>query len=117
MRLALIILLLFTICSCVEHISKDDLDINAIEVAALQLHENSFNTELKGNDIPPALSKLEYISISMDKTGVYIKLDEFFVQESGLFIAIGGFKPDLSEGSDPNFKYLSGNTYSYIIKG
>ncbi len=118
MRIFKVLFVIMILSGCVKHHSVDNFDVNSIESSALkllELHPN--NSIIKFENLPLSLSQLKPYYVRIDATGIYIKLDESFVSESGLFIARVGFTPDLSQGIDPSFKFLKGKTYSYLVKG
>jgi hypothetical protein len=56
-------------------------------------------------------------SVIKNEKGIYIRLDSFFVEESGLFIPLPGtvIGPDVH--SDPGYRLLGVGIYSYHITG
>lgn len=104
---------------CVKHHSEGDFDdIALIEKSAIEiLDTHSNNSIVNIEELPLPLSKLKPYYVRIDETGIYIKLDESFVSESGIYISREGYAPNLSDGIDPSFKLLKNRTYSYLVKG
>jgi hypothetical protein len=67
--------------------------------------------------IPPELKRASPKSIRVTDKGVYLRINEFFVEEDGIFILKSetDFKP--SGAGDPSYKKVSGRVYTYHISG
>ena len=118
MRVFQLLFIILILSGCVKHHSVEGFDVTSIESSAIKLLESHpQNSIIKLEQLPLSLSQLKPYSVRIDKTGIYITLDESFVSESGLFIPRNGFTPDLSNSLDPSFKLLKNRTYSYLVKG
>ncbi len=106
------------ITSCPGHYESSDFDLNALEKAGstlllIETDEHSIDNELW----PNAVKDLKPESVYKSKRGVYIKLDSFYVEESGIFFPVNGFDTDNHLGEDPTYVNLNNNVYSYYIRG
>ena len=115
MKILLIALFSISIAGCVvDHIDAEKIDIGLIEQDAILLLETSNMNLAK---LPDSISELEPESVLVQANGLYIKLNSSFVEESGLFVPVDRSVDYSSVGADPEYKRLSGNVYSYIIRG
>tara|TARA_R110002124_G_scaffold234886_1_gene400239 strand:- start:25347 stop:25733 length:387 start_codon:yes stop_codon:yes gene_type:complete len=114
----LTLLLIALLSGCVEHHDLDDFEITDLTAASaeLKLIAEGSNGLIETSKWPEYFKEMNAISIRKDTFGIYINLDTFFVQESGLYIHLTGDKPEKS-GSDPDYKYLQDNIYSYVFSG
>lgn len=110
----LIVLLSFIIVGCVGHHESSKLDLVAIEISANKLEHMKIGLIPESN-WPIPIRELSPENIVKKNDGIYISLDSFWVEESGLFIPANGKK--ITQGSDPSYKLLGGNIYSYYIRG
>ena len=118
MRIFQLFIVILILLGCIKHHSVGDFDVASIENSAITLLDSyPSNSIVKLEELPLPLSKLKPDYVRIDETGIYIRLDESFVSESGLFISHSGYTPDISEGLDPSFKLLKNRTYSYVVKG
>lgn len=70
---------------------------------------------IERNRWPEPSAKFNPKDITIRSDGAYIKLWEFFVEESGIFCAYseGPFK----EGTDPSYRKIEENIYTYVVVG
>ena len=118
MRAITLVFLLFSLNACSGHQDADDFDLVKLEGVAGRLFEATAN----GNRIekqwwPAAIKALNPESVFKGEKGIYIKLDSFFVEESGLFIPSPGTRIEPGVHSDPGYVLLGEGIYSYHITG
>ena len=118
MKKTLTLLLIVLLSGCVKHHDLDDFELTDLTTASeeLKLITEGSSGVIEISMCPEYFKEINAISIRRDSFGIYINLDTSFVQESGLYIHLNGDKPEKS-GSDPNYKYLQDNIYSYVING
>ncbi len=114
MKYRYLFILLVVVVGCDSHYSPESFDLNSIEIDAAALIETGV---INLDDLPDSIGLLMPKAVYLQPNGLYIKLDESFVSESGLFIprVKSLFVP--SNGVDPEFIKLSEGVYSYVIKG
>ena len=106
------------IASCPGHYEPSDFDLNAIEKAGSSLQLIETEEYLIDKELwPNAIKSLNPESVYKNEYGIYIKLDSFFVEESGIYFPQKGINVKTGNGYDPSYKKLNGNVYSYYIKG
>jgi len=66
---------------------------------------------------PPEITELNPDSVTKTENGIYIELDSFFVEKSGLFIPASGINIDPGAHQDPSYKLLDQGIYSYHATG
>jgi len=66
---------------------------------------------------PSEIKELNPESIMKSDKGIYIRLDSFFVEESGLFFPAPGTTIETGVHADPAYKLLSDGIYSYHVTG
>lgn len=81
-----------------------------------------FDLPTNGNRIeerwwPAEIKELNPESIMKNENGIYIRLDSFFVEESGLFIPLPGTMMEPGAHSDPSYRLLGEGIYSYYVTG
>ena len=99
-------------------LDADNFELVKLKLAAAQL----FDAPLNGNRIekqwwPSDIAELNPESIKKIDNGIYIKLDSFFVEESGLFIPAPGTTIDPGVHADPGYLLLGDGVYSYYVTG
>ena len=102
---------------CVKHYNKNDFDLYSLTKAKIALSAAASDEfgYIKKENWPDTIKALEPINIRKTKNGIFIQLDESWVEESGLFLPFNGV--NMNENSDPNYKQLDQHVYSYHIKG
>jgi hypothetical protein len=113
-----LVVLLFILSACTGHHDAEEFDLIKLKGAAGQL----FDAEINGNRIekqwwPAEIKALNPESVFKGEKGIYIMLDSFFVEESGLFIASPGTMIEPGVHSDPDYVLLGEGIYSYHITG
>jgi hypothetical protein len=113
----LIILMLFA-CTGTGHYDADKFDLINLKIAVEQL----FELPADGDDIeekwwPSAIAELKPKSVRKNENGIYIELDSFYVEKSGLFIPSPGFKVETDVHYDPGYMLLGNGVYSYHATG
>ena len=113
-KLITFLLLLVLLGGCVDHHSASSYDLKSVELDAESILDHGF---VNMDDLPTAIDKLNPNDIRISSEGLYIVLTRSFVAESGFFVPNPTAEVNTKPGSDPDFKRISGNVYSYIIKG
>jgi hypothetical protein len=102
------------LAGCTDHIDVDDLDFNQVESdAVLILESNDFNLA----ELPSSIDSLSPKNVYIADGGLYIQLSGFWVAEKGLFVPIDRSTDWSNTAEDPQFTRMTGNVYSYIIRG
>ncbi|RDV23903.1 hypothetical protein DXV75_16820 [Alteromonas aestuariivivens] len=121
MRFIKIIVLLGVLTGCVNDYSENHFDLVEIETAAIKyLSSQEENGSLHGiqlSNFPVQIANLDPERVYLTDQGLYIQLDSFFVQESGLFVPNKPLDSSFVESLDPKYTRLSGSVFSYIIRG
>ena len=121
MKFIKIIVLLGVLTGCVNDYSENQFDIVKFESAATKylssLEESGSLHGVELSDFPVQIANLSPERVYLTDRGLYIQLDSFFVQESGLFIPNEPMDSSLEESLDPKYTRLSGSVFSYIISG
>ena len=118
MKPIILIFLIFILSACNGHHAAEKFKLVELKSAAEQL----FDAPLNGNRIeqqwwPSDIAELNPVSIIKLEKGIYIKLDSFFVEESGLFIPAPGTTIDPGLHADPAYLLLGNGIYSYYVTG
>jgi hypothetical protein len=70
------------------------------------------------DDWPAALMLLSPEAVSVEVTGVHIRLDSFFVEESGLYVLAATVRTEPpGRGADPSYERVAPRLYRYKVKG
>ncbi|THB71587.1 MAG: hypothetical protein D6B28_07140 [Gammaproteobacteria bacterium] len=102
------------ITSCPGHYEPSDFDLNALEKAGPTLLLIKTDGSLQDKELwPDAVKDLKPKSVYKTERGVYIMLDSFYVEESGIFFPVDGFETDNGLGEDQTYIKLINNVYSY----
>lgn len=121
MRFIKLLAIVPLLTGCVKDYSEFQFNSTEVEIAAARVllsHEvNTIVYATQLSNIPKEIAELNPESVYLTDLGLYIQLDSFFVEESGLFIPIRSMDSSELESSDPRYKRLSGNIFSYIISG
>jgi hypothetical protein len=113
-----LVLLLLILGACTRHHDADDFDLVKLKGAVDQLIDAPTNGNLIEREWwPPEFKELNPKSITKSKDGIYIKLDSFFVEESGLFIPSSGTTIEPGAHADPGYVLLGEGIYSYYVTG
>ena len=113
-----ILILSFVLLSCADHYQAEEFDLVKLkEDSAILFQANSVNGKISAQWWTPDIVKLRPIEIRSEKEGVYIKLDSFFAEESGLFIPVTNAEVKHSVKGKTSYVLLGHNVYSYYIKG
>ena len=118
MRPITLIFVLFILSACTGHHDANEFDLVRLKGAVDQL----FDAPMSGFRIenqwwPSEIKELNPESILKREKGLYIKLDSFFVEESGLFIPSPGTTIEPGVHSDPGYVLLCEGIYSYYVTG
>jgi hypothetical protein len=118
MRPIQLIILLLILSACTGHHDADDYDLVKLKVAAGHLFDAPTNGKrIEKQWWPSDITVLNPESILVGEKGIYIKLDSFFVEESGLFIPWPGTKIEPGVHADPSYLLLGDGIYSYYVAG
>ncbi|OZG71341.1 hypothetical protein BTA51_20525 [Hahella sp. CCB-MM4] len=112
--------LMLLLSGCVGHYEATDFDLVELERALVSLSDTDLSISNKVGEIPKsqwpeAIVKLNAEAVRKDETGIYVRLDSNWVEESGVFFPTVPEK--FSSSSDPSYKALSDRLYSYYVKG
>lgn len=113
----LVLMLSAILVACTGHYEHDEFDLVKLKEDSVTLFEAvPVDGKISAQWWPSGIVKLKAKEMRKELDGIYITLDAFFGEESGLFIpsANGGFK--YSPKSDPGYVLLGHGIYSYHIK-
>lgn len=118
MKPAALVLLLFILGACTSHYDADDFDLVKLSSTVPQL----FNFPTNGSRIekkwwPSEIAELNPKSVRKSEQGIYIELNSFFVEQSGLFIPTPGTKVERGKPQEPFYRLLGNGIYSYHVTG
>ena len=109
---------LFLLSACTGHHDADDYDLVKLKAVAGQLFEAPTNGKrIEKQWWPSDITELNPESIIKSEKGIYIKLESFFVEESGFFIPSPGTKIEPGVHADPSYLLLGDGIYSYYVTG
>ena len=113
-----LIILMLSACTGTGHYDAEKFDLINLKIAVEQL----FELQVDGNNIeekwwPPAIVELKPESVRRNENGIYIELDSFYVERSGLFIPSPGVQVETGGHYDPGYKLLGNGVYSYHATG
>lgn len=118
MRPITLLFLLLILSACTGHHDADDFDLVTLKGAVAQLFDApTIEDHIEKQWWPSAIKKLNPETIIKSKKGIYIRLDSFFVEESGLFIPLPGTTIEPGVHSDPRYVLLGEGIYSYYVTG
>jgi hypothetical protein len=107
-----------SLTACTGHHNADDFDLIRIQQAASALLQSSpDDSDLDLSELPEIIKGLNPESVFVHTEGIYIQLDSFFVEESGLFLPRAGIQRNFDHRSDPSYKLLGHGVYSYHVTG
>ena len=113
----LVLILSFTLVACTGHYDNDEFDLVKLKEGSVTLFEAvPVDGKISAQWWPSEILKIKPKEIRKEEDGIYIMLDAFFAEESGLFMpsANGEFKRSSSD--NPDYVLLSQDIYSYHIK-
>jgi len=116
---ALLLFFIASLTSCTSHYESDSFDIDSVNQAFIELKlvSTAYEYRVPKSEWPPCLKDIEAKEVHIGKQGIFIELDRFFVDESGLYSPFDNESKKVSKGEDPEFKYLAKSVYSYHRKG
>jgi len=115
---ALLLLLMVATAGCTGHHNSEDFDIEKINYAASKMIAlNLSNGAIEAQWWPVDIVVLKPTAATKTQQGIYIQLQSFFSQESGLFFPTDAGRFQSQMTNDPSFNKLSESVYSYHIKG
>ena len=97
----------------VGHYTLQRLEGDCIEL--LKLYKPSQPIEI--TKYPKSIEELDPLGVFVDKTGLYIKLDDSWFEESGLYAPREGFIVDPSKFYASSYVKIGDHLYSYIKRG
>lgn len=103
--------------ACTGHYEHDEFDLVKLKEDSTTLFDAvPIDGKISAQWWPSGIVKLKAKNIRKEQDGIYITLDNFLGEESGLFIpsASGGFI--YNPNNDPNYILLGNGIYSYYIK-
>ncbi len=113
-----ILLFAFILSACTGHYDVGKFDLVKADEAMLDLKKKSakYKGQIPKDQWPEYITAIGANRVFITKEGIYIELDRFFVDESGLFSPYDkAFTADTTE--DPAYLHLGGQLYSYHRKG
>ena len=116
MKHLLSLILIFIIISCSTGYEPNTNETKEIYNVATKLLSKNKGI-IEKNTWPVIFNQINAISVTVKKQGVYIQTNNSFVEETGLFIPIKGFKVKTGTEYDPSYKEISNGVYKYRIKG
>lgn len=118
MRPIRLVFLVFILSACTGHQDANDFDLVKLKGAVEQLFAAPTNeNHIEKKWWPSAIKELNPESIMKGEKGIYIRLDSFFVEQSGLFIPLPGTTIELGVHSGPSYILLGEDIYSYYVTG
>jgi hypothetical protein len=111
----IISLLLLASCARVPSLSQSE--AQAVGAAAQSLLGESSTTSVASDSWPEAVRALKPKSVRTTPEGLYIETSSSSSEEAGIFVPRNpdAFHP--SSGTDPEYKLIDGNVFSYRIRG
>ena len=107
----------FFLSSCVDHYQAEEFDLGKLKNdSAIIFQANSVDGKISAQWWTPDIVKLRPKEIRSEKSGIYIKLDSFFSQESGLFIPFPNKEFKNNVNGKTSYILLDNDIYSYHIK-
>lgn len=103
--------------ACTGHYEASEFDLDRLNETVPRMFEQVLvEGNVEAQWWPPVVVALNPSEVRMDAKGIYIVLDSFISQESGLFVAAKGFQPNTAEGASASYRLLGENIYSYHFK-
>ena len=118
MRPIRLVSVVFILSACTGHQDPNDFDLVKLKGAATQLFAApTSESHIEKKWWPSAIKELNPEAIMKSEKGIYIRLDSFFVEESGLFLPLPGTTIEPGVSSDPSYRSLGEGIYSYHVSG
>ena len=110
------------VAACAGHHDAAEFDLEKIsEISEVLLEFTTEHGQVEVQWWPKEIAELKPKEIRSTEEGIYIELRSFFGEESGLFIPASKTGLDQTDPSvdstDPSYRPLYNNIYSYHIKG
>ena len=105
------------LAACTGHYDSDAFDLAKLKEGSATLFEAvPVDGKISAQWWPASILKIKPKEIRREEGGIYIVLDAFLAEESGLFIPSvnGKFKPRVNDNS--SYVLLDDDIYSYHIK-
>jgi len=113
----LVLILGFILVACTGHYEGDEFDLAKLKESRVTLFEAiPVDGKISAQWWPAAILNIKPKEIRSEENGIYIVLDSFWAEESGLFIPSVNkkFKPGVNDNSI--YVLLDYDIYSYHIK-
>lgn len=113
----LVLILSIVLVACTDHYENDEFDLAKLKESSATLFDAvPVDGKISAQWWPAVVVQLKPKEVRKNEDGIYIVLDAFFSQESGLFVpsANGDFTGSLKDNSD--YIFLSHGMYSYHVK-
>jgi len=120
MKLTIPIITILSLCACTGsgHYDADDFDLVKLSSAVVQLFNIQTNrSRIEKKWWPSEIAELNPESVRKSEQGIYIELNSFFVEESGLFIPAPGTRVETGTHKEPYYRLLGNGIYSYHVTG
>jgi len=107
------------ISGCTEHYESSEFDLKLIQKAfnELKLISKDYEQSIPKSKWPSYLQVIDAKSVHFNERGIFIELEHFFVEESGLYSPFDTGSDASQIGKDPEIIRLTKSVYSYNIKG
>ena len=112
------LLLILYSCTGTGHYDTADFDLVTLNRAVAKLYTlPTSGVQIEEQWWPAEIAGLKPNSVSMSNIGIYIEIDSFFVERSGLFIPPPGSKIEIGDHYDPSYRLMGNGNYSYHATG
>lgn len=112
-----VLIFVFILAACTGHYDSDAFDLVKLKESRATLFEAiPVDGKISAQWWPAAVLNLKPKEIRKDENGIYIILDSFLAEESGLFMPLASGEFKRSSHDDSNYVFLEHDIYSYHIK-
>lgn len=113
----LVLMLSAVLLACTGHYEHDEFDLVKLKEDSITLFEAvPVDGKISAQWWPLGIVKLKAKNIRKEQHGIYIMLDAFLGEESGLFIPSANGEFTDNSNNDPSYILLGDDIYSYHIK-
>ena len=113
----LVLILGFILVACTGHYEGDEFDLAKLKESRVTLFEAiPVDGKISAQWWPAAILNIKPKEIRSEENGIYIVLDSFWAEESGLFIPSVNKKLKPSVNDNSAYVLLGYDIYSYHIK-
>ena len=110
------------LCSCSQDVPTETL-IKSISMDLMKDADDIFSSTTEKFDYiekskwTTSIQKLNPIKVYVNENGLFIKTNEGFVEETGVFIKKQNIEKEFKEDTDPGYTQIEDRIYFYKIKG